>query len=72
MRAARSREAGGRAMCAPLPPAVDALLPGSDDWLVSPTAGATIELPALLRQLAEHTPAADGVFALSLYADCDG
>ena len=67
------RAAGARAMWGPLPPAVDALLPGpDDDWLVSLTAGATVELPALLRRLAEHTPAADGlgadgVFALPLY-----
>lgn len=64
-------EACGRAMWDPLLPDVDAL-PGPEKWLVSLTAGATEQWPTLLRQVAEHVPAAgspgaDGVFALPLY-----
>ena len=47
-------------------------LPGPADWLTSLTAGATEQLPTLLRQIAEHRPAddspgSDGRFAVPLY-----
>ena len=58
-------------MWGPLLPAVDGL-PDPGDWLISLTAGATEQLPTLLRQIAEHLPAddspgSDGRFAVPLY-----